>query len=282
LRCLCCPRSNRGVVLKLDAIISDSYAVPSPLPIPAILRESAFREPIVGDLRIIRDRFPKMNRVDPAFAATLKPDLSSADKLGKRRGLAGFVSFSYLLLISFADRRGAFRLLARSPDNRDRKIHLELGRDHIFEQGCAALRWVGLFSHNFIVKFPAERGDGIGSEQQFFTLFALEFAQRPLWRDRSLGLFPVCNADESLMRNFGVFCGLALVVECQLPLHFNPAFFAIAQGRRVPLGDVDPEIAAAIADPDGLAFVDPLLRLSSSLEVRTSPSTKVMRGNMRG
>jgi hypothetical protein len=73
----------------------------------------------------------------------------------------------------------------------------------------------------------------------------------------------------------GLLCGKALLMDMLVPLPFNPAFFRLVLGESIAVADVDPALANALAQPEGLIGL-PFTYPGSDLELCEGGSNRVV------
>jgi E3 ubiquitin-protein ligase TRIP12 len=249
--------------VSIEATVTDHYSPPTALPIPSIPDDYVLLRELFELLSLLHDHFPALSIYDEQFGGKLSNQLRDPLNAGSRACLGSYVAFNHPFLLPFERRFQYLRALARDLSRSSTKVQVSVDRAHIFSQGRTIVSALGPSGQDFVVEFPRERNEiGAAPTQEFFTLLALEFSQQTgTWRDYTLGLFPTSAADERLLYEFGMLCAQALVMDCRIPLSFNLGFFALALGRRVAPGDVDPDMAASLvcrAGLEGRAFVDPL------------------------
>jgi hypothetical protein len=156
------------------------------------------------------------------------------------------------------------RLTGRKLIDSHNHIKCQVSRERLFDDGLLVIKSIGASQFDIEILFEGEPGVGIGPTQEFFSLFAREFAlaSRGLWRNdfankssyahHPKGLFPVLTADPDLFLALGILCGKAVQLGFLVPLPFNVAFFRLVKGEPVALVDVDPAVAESLACPGGL------------------------------
>jgi hypothetical protein len=142
------------------------------------------------------------------------------------------------------------------------KLNLMVDRATLFDDGITIFQRLGATPMPFEIRFRAEPAVGVGPTHEFFTLFAesLCCSSLHLWRNDSSeefvfnanGLFPRPDACPGHLRVVGTLCAKAFAMGTVVPFDFNPAFFKLARGETVEIGEVDPALAWALNCRAGL------------------------------
>lgn len=181
-----------------------------------------------------------------------------------KRCLLMTTAFDFRTALSFVHTN----VLRKDGRYRDRRMvcNCLVRRDHLFEDGCNALKKHCLGNTHIDVEFVGEAGFGAGPTNELFTLMGKEFAlrSRNMWRESGLssdnsvyafsekGLFPRPGADPELFYPLGILCGKAILLEIGLPVPFSRVFFQYMSGENVRLTDVDHVLAKSLTFTEGL------------------------------
>jgi hypothetical protein len=269
--------------------VAPTFSPPDPHPRPTLPPEQAHLEGIFTLFRLLRERFPILPMENAAFTDQLRPQLSSILDVCARRCFGAYVAFNVPFLLPLELRTLTLHLLCEKWRGIERcfvagkytapgeahkpKLWVSVNRRKLFDEGRALLRSVGPARVQFMVQFIEEQGAGVGPTRAFFTDMSKEYATftvstsgprlwRPLEEDNAL--FPSAAADEDMLYEIGILCGMALLMNYELALEFKPAFFAMVLGKEVSPQAVSPQYAASLEDVDGLLgldFIDPLTQM---------------------
>jgi hypothetical protein len=274
------PRFERALMMTaIETTEEDEFETLSPFEVNTALVEGKMLRAL-NVLAAIHDRVPSLNLFSASFEKRIAGGLTGPFLILTRLCPEVQIVANFPFLFSSDLRAFIFkatatdtlsslsaifrRLTGRKLVDAHNHIKCQVSRDRLFEDGILLIKSIAAGQFDPEILFEGEPGVGIGPTQEFFALFAREFAfvSRGLWRNdfsntsiyahHSKGLFPVLTANPDLFFALGILCGKAVQLGFLVPLPFNVAFFRLVKGEPISLGEVDPAIAQSLACPDGL------------------------------
>jgi E3 ubiquitin-protein ligase TRIP12 len=133
-------------------------------------------------------------------------------------------------------------------------VHVCVHRDSIFTDGVLIFQHFAQNRMGLEVSFAGEDDPCPNPVHEFFSLLAKEF-QRPkryFFRSSDIqsdfcvskkGLFFCPKSDPRCYTILGVFLAKCILLECNIDLDINPAFFSYVRFNTVTVEDVDPDLA---------------------------------------
>jgi hypothetical protein len=223
----------------------------------------------------------------PSFSVKIRDQLANVEEIITRRSPAIATIYHASYLFDFPMRYLAFRLHALDLKAAVKTLGKEFGdvsakelhadplkvnvhRDAVFVDGVQIFSKFAGNSIRLECSFIGEEGIGLGPTHEFFTLFSHELCRPNLvfrsddpsapFAHAQNGLFFSPIATEAAVEVLGCFIGKAILSECLVDIHFNPALFRFLRGQRVEISDVDPVLARSLDRLDvgsGCSFVYP-------------------------
>ncbi|EAY09596.1 hypothetical protein TVAG_056400 [Trichomonas vaginalis G3] len=236
-------------------------------------------------LSIIHRLHPTLNLVCQAFSDHIAPSLASIANTVGGFSSAGSMMYNYPYLFDLKHRILFFKELAFDlpagfysmyiefikPEARRSekaiKYNCQLNRDNLAAEGATVLNAFAPSMGILEVQFIGDEGMGYGPTQEFFTLFSHELCRtsRGLWRTNDpqaefafsqTGLYPSPAASNEDLRLLGMFCAKALQTQFIVDLPLSPHFIRTLRNEDVTVQDVDPQLAIALENPEGLIGLD--------------------------
>ena len=146
-------------------------------------------------------------------------------------------------------------------DRTEMRAKIIVRRSHILEDGLLILKDAGPGCLRWDATWDGEEGIGSGPTKEFIQLLAKELCKNSLglWRDNGngeyaqtdIGLFPKPFVSDKFWE-IGCLCAKALLMDMPIDVPFSNQFFAAIIGLPVTIEEVDPQLANALKNPEGL------------------------------